>query len=234
MMKPRLSNRKPTRLHPGSRHTSRKVSLRGATIRSVSHDSFPSNLHASRYGGHVNQPVEDTVSGGGIADLFVPARHRLIAVFANFPEIAAFEFGERSHAQSSITRTSIRLKRISKLRKLPSARCDGQVAKQRSRARIKGRVQHFSGDSGLPAGFPKADLTSLSSFDVLQQHHPRQCVAARRSFAHQRLRRVPLVATPEPASSSFDWSGAGLAVRAASRQSQAVESRIANALQCSA
>jgi hypothetical protein len=26
--------------------------------------------------------------------------------------------------------------------------------------------QHFSGNSGLPAGFPKVDLTSLTSFDV--------------------------------------------------------------------
>ena len=29
--------------------------------------------------GIVNQPVEDTVSGGGIADLFVPARHSLVS-----------------------------------------------------------------------------------------------------------------------------------------------------------
>jgi hypothetical protein len=57
--------------------------------------------------GVVNQPVEDAVSGGGIADLFVPARHRqlggedgragLIAILADLPEVAPFGFGHGSH-----------------------------------------------------------------------------------------------------------------------------------------
>src|SRR6185295_3618229 len=51
----------------------------------------------------VNQAVEDTVSGSGIADLFVPAGNRqlrgqdrrtgLVTIFADFPEVAAFGFG---------------------------------------------------------------------------------------------------------------------------------------------
>jgi hypothetical protein len=55
----------------------------------------------------VNQAIEDAVGGGGIADLFVPARDRqlgsedgrarLIAILADLPEIAPFILGERSH-----------------------------------------------------------------------------------------------------------------------------------------
>ena len=57
--------------------------------------------------GVVHQPVQDSVSGGGVADLFMPAGNRqlrgqdcrtgLIAIFADFPEVAAFRFCQRCH-----------------------------------------------------------------------------------------------------------------------------------------
>jgi len=55
----------------------------------------------------VNQPVEDPIGHCGIADLLMPSRHRhlwshayaqsLTTLFANFPEISTFGFGERRH-----------------------------------------------------------------------------------------------------------------------------------------
>lgn len=57
--------------------------------------------------GIVDETVEDSVGSGGITDLFVPTGNRqlrsqdcrtgLIPVFTDFPEVAAFGFGERSH-----------------------------------------------------------------------------------------------------------------------------------------
>ena len=57
--------------------------------------------------GIVNQPVEDTVRSGRIADLFVPARHRqlgsedgrarLVAILTDLPEVTPLGFGQRSH-----------------------------------------------------------------------------------------------------------------------------------------
>ena len=58
--------------------------------------------------GVVNESVKDAVGQGGIADLFVPFGHgqlrgedggaRLIAVFGDFPEVAAFAFVHGSHS----------------------------------------------------------------------------------------------------------------------------------------
>ncbi len=55
----------------------------------------------------VNQAVEDAVSDGGIADLFVPARDRqlgsedggtsVVAIFADLPDFAALVFIQRRH-----------------------------------------------------------------------------------------------------------------------------------------
>ena len=55
----------------------------------------------------VNQTIEDAVGGGGIADLFVPARHRelggedrragLVTILADFPEVAALGLAHWSH-----------------------------------------------------------------------------------------------------------------------------------------
>src|SRR5258708_36737093 len=55
----------------------------------------------------MNEAVEDSVGGSGIADLFVPAgggqlrsqnrRTGLITVFADLPRVAAFAFGQRRH-----------------------------------------------------------------------------------------------------------------------------------------
>ena len=57
--------------------------------------------------GIVDQPVEDAVGGGGIADLFVPAYDRqlrsedrragLVAILADLPEVTALGFAHRSH-----------------------------------------------------------------------------------------------------------------------------------------
>src|SRR6267378_3574971 len=100
--------------------------------------------------GIVNQPVEDTVSGCGIADLFVPARHRqlrgedgradLIAVFADLPEVAAFGFGERSHGPVVDHQDIDTAQAYQQTAQTTVGACDGQVAKQRNRARVKGRV----------------------------------------------------------------------------------------------
>jgi hypothetical protein len=83
--------------------------------------------------GIVHQAVQDAVGDGGVADLLLPARDRqlgsedggasLVAIVADLPEL-----GGGSHsfsgamAQSLMTRTSMRLSRAKKGRKLPSAR----------------------------------------------------------------------------------------------------------------
>ena len=82
--------------------------------------------------GIVNQPVEDTVSQRRIADLLVPGETGSCEV--RMVERAwqrSSQISQKSRrsgsdsgamAQSSITRTSMRLRRANKLRRLPSAR----------------------------------------------------------------------------------------------------------------
>ena len=74
--------------------------------------------------GVVDQPVQDAVGKGGIADLIVPERDRDLAgedggacgvtVVTDFQEIAAFGIGQRrAMAQSSTMSTSMRARRSS-------------------------------------------------------------------------------------------------------------------------
>lgn len=98
----------------------------------------------------VDQPVTYASGSGRIAELLASKGHRqrrnenqradLVTVLANLPEVTTLWFGKWRHGPPSITSTSIRLSRASRLRKLASARASS----------------HFGGDpdgEGCDAGF---------------------------------------------------------------------------------
>src|SRR5215472_6896183 len=92
----------------------------------------------------MDQPVQNAVGQGRGADLLMPAldrdlavedrRVQLVAIFANFQEVAALRFRPGALAQSSTTSRSSLAKRARKLLMLPSAR-----AKAKSRNSLGAR-----------------------------------------------------------------------------------------------
>src|SRR5271170_3841596 len=122
----------------------------------------------------VDQAVEDTVRGGGIADLFVPARHRqlrgedgrarLIAIFADFPKVAAFGVGERSHGPVVDHQDIDTAQAYQQTAQTTVGACDGQVAKQSNRARVESRVT-------IPAGLLRQCASNEAFTDTGRPEH---------------------------------------------------------------
>ena len=96
--------------------------------------------------GIVNQPVEDAVSGGGIADLFVPARHRqlggedgragLIAILADLSEIAPLGFSQGSHGPVVDHQHVDAAEPRQQAAQTAIGACDREIAKQRDGSSI--------------------------------------------------------------------------------------------------
>jgi hypothetical protein len=109
-----------------------------------------------------------SVSGAGISDLLVPARDRqlgsengrasLEAILADFQTSRRSLSFSGAMAKSAITRTSIRLSRAKRWRKLPSAR-----AKARRRIvglQNQGSAPGWHSDSTFPVGKPLLQFPS--------------------------------------------------------------------------
>ena len=97
--------------------------------------------------GVVHQAVQDAVGGGGVADLFVPARDRelrsedgragLIAILADFPEVVAFGFGQRSHGPVVDDENVDTAESCENATQAAVGAGDGQIAEQRGSAHVE-------------------------------------------------------------------------------------------------
>jgi len=111
----------------------------------------------------VNEPIEDPVGHGGIADLLVPLADRklrgeqrgtcLVAILADFPKVPTFGFAERGHGPVIDDEHIDAAEPDQELTQAAVGTSQSEIAEQSSRASVQRRVAIATSLLGQGTGY---------------------------------------------------------------------------------